>query len=198
MKYVFASVCLLALVVVAQGAATWDARMALDEAVKLEVTLDAQGQMSEIEYHVDPSTMPQHIKDAMTKAFPGKTVNITAGEKEHVDGVLHYELSAEIDGMEYEAMFTESGQPHVWEIQVKQGVVPPKVVQAIQGRYPGADLTKVVWEKIVYGGDPNGDPSEYHVKVPFQGKNYKVVLAPTGYVVDTFREIPAEIEVPVR
>lgn len=200
MRILVVTLCLAAFALVALAqSATWDIGLARD-ASKLEIVMNADGSMQEIEYYTPLAQIPEPARQAMTAAFPGATLQ-PIGEREHVNGVLHYEVSATEDvggvAMDREGMFTAQGVPYSWELQMPVGEVPAPVQQTMNQRFPNAAPGAFTWEKIVLGPDPNAAPYEYHVKVLSDGKNYKMVLTGSGTVLTGYLEIPAEIEVPI-
>ena len=158
------------------------------ESIELQVT--AAGNMGEIEYHIDPMAVPAAVRTAMDELHPGGAY--TAAEKEVNDGVLYYELSRTAGGMEVEAMFTPDGRLHSEEVEVAGTAVPEVVRTTAMDARSGAMVTK--WEEI---RDGDRRVFEYHVKMTSGGKNWKVMVAPSGTLLAIYREIPAEIEVPV-
>lgn len=157
----------------------------------IEMQVTAEGGLGEIEYHIDPSAVPGAVRDAMDLLHPGGP--FTAAEKEVNDGVLYYELTREVGGMEVEAMFTPEGRLHSEEIEVAEAAVPEPVRARARNARRGATVTK--WEEI---RDGDHRLFQYHVKMTSDGMNWKVMIAPDGALDAIYREIPSEIEVPVK
>ncbi len=169
--------------------AEWDNDSAAS-ARKLEVQVDSKGVRREIEYHIAPAEVPKAVRDAMDRLHPGGPFD--DAEKETHGGVLYYELSGKVNGMEVEAMFTADGRLHSEEIQVAQVSVPASVRDGAASALAGARPTK--WEEI---RDGRRTCIEYHVKMARGEDRYKVILTPDGQLLAIYREVPAEIEVPV-
>jgi len=157
----------------------------------LEVQVDERGGMVEVEYHVAPSVVPATVQAAMDRLHPGGP--FTAAEKEWNGGVLYYELSRTVQGMEVEAMFLPDGTLHSEEVQVPASKVPAAVQAGATAAVPGARVTK--WEEI---RDGNRQIVEYHAKATKGDQKYKIMVHRDGSVRGTVREVPSEIEVPVR
>jgi hypothetical protein len=168
--------------------AEWRTSEALD-AEKIEVQVDSEGRPLEVEHHVDPRSVPAPVREAMDALYPGGRA--VGAEKEYVGSSLFWELTKEIDGREVEAMFLPDGTLHAEEVEVSAGSVPDAVKAAVAEHMSG-ELTK--WEEI---RDGDRQLVEYHAKLTSNGRSYKLLVAPGGEVLGVFREIPAEIEVPV-
>jgi hypothetical protein len=177
-----------AIVLPACGGARWSNDDALD-AKKIEMTVNAQGKPTEIEFHMSPAEVPQVVREAMDKLHPGGA--FTDAEKEWNGGKLYYELSREVKGMEVEAMFTPDGQLFQQEVEVPQSKVPAGVQTAARAALSGGKVTK--WEEI---RDGDNTLLEYHVKMSRGGKDFKLMITLGGRVKAVYREIPSEIEVP--
>ena len=190
MKALIAAVIVGGLVAVAfAGPPTaWDIDDAR-RAVKIEIQMDKAGRVGEIEFHVDPDQVPSAVRVAMDNLHPGGPY--VGAEKEREDGVLYYELTREVDGLEMEAMFHPDGKLHSEEIQVAVDKVPVAVQAAIAEVYSDAKVSK--WEEI---RDGNRALIEYHVKLESGGRKYKAVVTTGGVFVEAFHEILAEVEVP--
>ncbi|RKY19989.1 MAG: hypothetical protein DRQ55_09130 [Planctomycetota bacterium] len=144
----------------------------------------------EVEYHVHPDGVPAAVHAAMDALFPSGP--IVGAEKEWNDGILYWELSREVDGYEIEAMFLPDGTLHQLEIGVDPTFVPDAVrttaAQAVAGAVPDK------WEEIRDGARVL---TEYHVKLSRADDRFKVVIAIDGALMAVFREVPAELELPV-
>ncbi|MHC4729199.1 MAG: hypothetical protein ACYS6Z_01250 [Planctomycetota bacterium] len=178
---------ILAILLPACGGARWNSEDALN-ARKIEMTMNAQGKPTEVEFHISPSQVPEVVRTAMDKLHPGGA--FTDAEKEWNGGKLYYELSREVKGMEVEAMFTPDGELFQQEIEVAQAKVPAGVQTAARAALSGGKVKK--WEEI---RDGNNALLEYHVKMARGGKDYKLMLTTAGRVTAVYREIPSEIEV---
>lgn len=89
-------------------------------------------------------------------------------------------------------MFQADGTPYQQEIQVAAESVPVVVRSAVQNSFAGATVT--AWEEIRSG---TGALLEYHVKLTKGDRKYKLLLSTSGGILGLYREVPAEIEVPV-
>ena len=156
----------------------------------IEVQVDSKGRPLEIEYHVKPQAVPASVREAMDALHPGGEA--VGAEKEYVGSDLFWELTKDIEGREVEAMFHPDGRLHSEEVEVEGSSVPDAVKAAVAARMDG-EVTK--WEEI-----RNGDRElvEYHAKLKASnGMKYKLLVTTHGEVFGVYREVPAEIEVPV-
>ena len=156
---------------------------------KLEVTMDAHGTPREIEYHIQPDQVPTVVPDAMDRLHPGGQV--VAAEKEWDGKQLCWELSKEIGGFEVEAMFFPDGRLHSEEVQVAATSIPAAVRTTAEGHL-GGQVNH--WEEI---RDGDRKLVEFHVKKTADGKDYKLRVSKAGVLLETYREVVAEIEVRV-
>ena len=173
----------------ARSPADWDiddARMAR----KIEIQVDKAGNLQEIEFHIDPARVPAAVREAMDKLHPGG--KFTGAEKERQGGVLYYELTSEVNGMEAEAMFRPDGTLHAEENEVAASAVPEAVRRTVEATFPGAQVSK--WEEI---RDGSRKLVEYHVKLVAGGRQVKAMITQAGAVTGAVLEVPAEIEVPI-
>jgi hypothetical protein len=154
----------------------------------LELVMDDLGMAADVEYHIPPEDVPAVVRQAMDRLHPGGP--FTGAEKEYEGGLLYYELTREVDGMDIEAMFFPDGRLHSEEIEVPESTVPAVVREAAQNAIPGSTIR--MYEEI---RDSNRALYEYHVKSTRGGMNYKVMLGTTGQLLAIYREIEAEIEV---
>ena len=157
---------------------------------KIEIQVDARGGIVEVEYHADPASIPEIVRQAMDRLHPGGP--FTDAERELNDGVLYYELSREVDGLEVEAMFTAGGELFSEEVEVRAGDVPQAIRDAITAHLPGGTVAK--YEEIRNG---SRELVEYHVKLDEDGRRHKLILSLEAQVMGDFLELVAEIEVPV-
>ena len=159
------------------------------DAERLEVAMDAKGNATEIEYHVRPEAVPAAVHEAMEALHPGGQA--TGAEKEYEGSTLYWELCKEVDGYSVEAMFTPDGTLHAEEVEVPASVVPQGVRKMVAGAGYG-DVR--AWERV-HDGDQ--ELVEYHVKTTRDDRNYKLIVSTEAELLAVFREIEAEIEVPV-
>ena len=181
---------LVAFAVPACATSGWNSHDALS-ADKIEMVMDDLGRQSEIEYHIPPENVPAVVRQAMDQLHPGGP--FTGAEKEYNGGMLFYELTRVVDGMEMEVMFYPDGKLHSEELQVPEGSVPAIVRSTAQEALGGGTVTK--WEEI---RNYRRELYEYHVKITKAGMKYKVMIGLKGELLAIFREIPAEIEVETR
>jgi hypothetical protein len=158
-------------------------------AEKIELQVGAGGEVQEIEYHVRPGMVPDAVRDAMDSLHPGGRA--TGAEKEYIGSTLYWEVTKQIDGRYVEAMFLADGSLHSEEVEVAQDAVPAAVKRAVANHMSGR-VNK--WEEI---RDHSRTLVEYHVKLTSNGADYKLAVSPDGVVRQTFREVAAEIELPV-
>lgn len=169
----------------------------------IEMKVDAGGRCLEVEYHYPLSMLevpegeggvPQAVQEKMAELY-GKSVKITAIEKERHPSGLYWELATTKDGKKHEVMFRPDGTPVSFEIEIDG--VPATIAQRLTAEF--GTLASVRWEKIVEGADPNGPATEYHAKFEKDGKSHKVALkAGNGQLIGVWYEIQAELEVPAR
>ncbi|MHC4471309.1 MAG: hypothetical protein ACYS99_10130 [Planctomycetota bacterium] len=186
------SLALIGLLLCSCGSAVGEEKSGLNTAdalaaVKIEILIDEKGQMGEIEYHISPKGVPEAVKKAMDELHPGGPY--TGAEKEVNEGVLYYELTREVEGLEVEAMFLPDGTLHQEEVQVAEEKVPEAVRKTVESAVSGATVKK--WEEI---RGPDRKLIEYHVKIAKGAKHYKVMIATDGKLLSVYREIPAELE----
>jgi len=160
------------------------------QARSLEVQLDASGLPVEIEYHCESADVPQAVHDAMTELH-GEGEDVGA-EREWLAGVQDFEFVREVDGLAVEAMFTADGQLHAEEVEVRREDVPAAVVDAAAARWPQGRVSS--WEVV---RDGRRQLVAYHVKVSDGGRRYKAAVSADGVVTGVWRELEAEIEVPL-
>jgi len=158
---------------------------------EIEIQVSANGEVREIEYHIDQSMLPIAVINAANKKFVGG--RIVDCEKEYVDGRVYYEVTKAIEGKKYEGMFTSDGKPYMLEITIDESDTPENVIRAAHGAVAGGLITSV--EQIMDGPDKL---REYHIKKNVDGRKYKILIRPDGGHIETYREIPAEIEIPAR
>jgi hypothetical protein len=176
---------------IAQGCAAapiLDAEAAAN-AESIELLLDANSGFVEVEYHVSPDQVPAPVLAAMDALHPGGKA--TAAERELVGTTLYWEVTKRANGREVEAMFLPDGTLYQQEIEIAATDVPEEVRAAFRDRM-GVPAGK--WEEIRDGA---GARTEFHAKARKDDKAYKVVIGLDGTVLAVFREVPAEIEVPV-
>lgn len=146
-------------------------------------------QIEEVEFHVDPSSVPEQIR-ALARELIGGT--IADCEVEYHGSELYYEVTCLVDGEEKEVMFTSDFEPHRWEVGTAESEVPKAVMEAARLAVPGADVTKC---EAILDGDRN--LLEYHFKLKKEGIKYKAVVSLAGKVERLYRETIGEIEVPL-
>ena len=190
MKYARTAVaiCLPLLGACASDAAWRSEDALLAELVEMQV--DGSGNTVEIEYHVAISMVPAEVRAAMDALHPGGRT--TGAEKEYQGSELYWEITKQVGGRSVEAMFRPDGTVHSQEIEVPATAVPEEVKRSVASMVRG-QVTK--WEEI---RDEDGELVEYHAKVSSDGMKYKASVSADGEALGVVREIPAEIEVPVR
>jgi hypothetical protein len=157
----------------------------------IEFAVDKDGDVTEVEYHVSKDAIPEKVLQSAEEMFPGAL--LADAEKEWVGSTLYYEVTKKKGGEAYEVMMTPKGKPYRMEMTVKPSDVPAGVLGAADEAIPGGRRSSV--EKIL-DGDKN--LLEYHIKKEVKGIKYKILVGPDGEVLCVYREVPAEIEVPVK
>lgn len=184
----------LAVAALAAGCASSGTAWRIDtglEAESIELQVDADGTIVEIEYHVLPDAVPQAIHDAMARLHPGGVP--TGAEKEWIGDTLYWELTTSDGAYDAEAMFTEDGRLHSSEVEVPATAVRAVVRESVLASEWG--LARI-WEEIRDGEEKL---VEYHVKTSTaDGRDYKLAVSPKGAITGVWREIEAEVELPVR
>lgn len=170
--------------------ARWDNDRA-GSARTLEVQVDKGGRFTEVEYHISPDSVPAAVRQAMDRLHPGGAFDDAEYETSH--GKPYYELSRKAGGMEVEAMFTPDGELYSEEIQIPMSKVPEAARNRMMSAMAGGQATK--WEEI---RDGKREVTAYHVKMNRGGDKFKLMFTPDGALEGTVREVPAEIEVPVK
>jgi len=156
----------------------------------IELRVDADGKIQEVEYHISPEYLPAKVVKAVDALMPGAAID---AEKEyHRDGI-YYEVSKKSNGRDAEVMVHPNGKLHSKELEVPEAEIPASVLAGADRAVPFGTVTKR--ETIL---DKDGHLVEYHVKKTVDGKKYKIRLALGGKVLEVLREVPAEIEVPVK
>jgi hypothetical protein len=125
----------------------------------------------------------------MDQLHPGSAYD--DAEYETSKGKPYYELARRVNGMEVEAMFTPEGVLHSEEIQIAGAKVP----EAVRSRATAWGGQVTMWEEI---RDEKREVTAYHVKVTRGGDKFKLMFEPDGTLEGAVREVPAEIEVPVK
>ena len=158
------------------------------DAERIELSVDSKGQPHEIEYHLPPHHVPDEVHAAMDLLYPGEAF---AGEKEFEGSTMYWELSKMVDGRKVEALFDTDVRLRRLEIEVGAEAIPEEVRAAVAGRAYGLVNS---WEEI---RDGDRKMIEYHAKTARSGLNYKIIIDPAGEVTAVYREVVAEIELPV-
>jgi hypothetical protein len=156
---------------------------------KLEVQVDGGGHYAEVEYHISPDSVPAAVRKAMDQLHPGGAFE--DAEYETSKGKPYYELARKVNGMEVEAMFTPAGVLHSEEIQIPGSKVP----EAVRSRATSWGGQVTMWEEI---RDEKREVTGYHAKVTRGADKFKLMFEPGGALEGAVREVPAEIEVPVK
>jgi hypothetical protein len=158
---------------------------------KIEIAVTSAGHLMEIELHLAADQLPDVIVEAAHREMPGGT--IVDAEKEYDGGTYYYEVTKNVNGMEMEVMFTLAGELHAMEVPIRANETPAAVLETAEVAVPGG--TRVSIEKIL-----NADRTitEYHIKKAVSGLRYKIIIMPDGKLVRAMREVPAEIEIPVK
>jgi hypothetical protein len=159
-----------------------------DPAGLMELELDRDGTLREIEVDVPLTSLPRHVLDAASKAFP--EAKFVGAEREVQGDVRGWEVKFELDGLGGEVVVDEEGNVRETEREVPEAKVPEAVLTASAAAIPDSKLTSA--EMIERAGDLS-----YHIKRERNGASYKIVLTPDGKVLRKVREARAEIEIPL-
>jgi len=161
--------------------------------LRIEVTLDGDGNVSSVEYHVKPEQIPANARQAIMDAVGGGLA--TDAEIEYQDGVRQYELTVVASGLEKEVLVAEDLSVISKELELAPNEAPQGLKDALAGIefLQGAVPSK--WEGIYDGQD---QLLEYHVKATKLDKKYKIVFSTDFVPKVIYREALAEIEVPVK
>jgi hypothetical protein len=147
--------------------------------------------VGEVEFHVNAESIPVSILKRAKEEMPEGVIDDC--EIEYHGGDKYYEVTMVVKGKEQEAMFTEAGKVHRWEVEIAPMEVPPMVVKTAESVLKGAEMKKA--EQIL---DKGWNVQEYHFKMEKEGVKYKVIVSLGADRVQVFRETVAEIEVPIR
>lgn len=173
------------------GPATFDVRRA-SEAELLELSLSKSGAVTTIEYHVDTAEVPPAVKQSMDRLHPGGP--FTGAEYEVLEsGEGLWELSRVVDGRKVEALFHADGRLHSEELEIDGSTVPDPVRSRLRERFPRGSGWS--FEEI---RNEQQRPVEFHVKLEQDGMRYKAAVYQNGHIRAIWREVQAEVEVPVR
>jgi hypothetical protein len=157
---------------------------------KLEVGLTEDGGIGDVEFHVPLEALPAAVRAAADRHMPGG--DVVDCEKEYLDGVAHWEVTKRTAGKDQEILFDSTGTPVLWELEIDPSSAPKNVIEAADAAI-GGSRTKV--EEI---RDAAKNLTAYHIKKDEGGIRYKIVLSTKGVVEQVYREMSAEIEVPIR
>jgi uncharacterized membrane protein YkoI len=129
------------------------------------------------EQKVPLDQVPQAVKDAANKEFPG--AKITGAEKESENGKTMYELQIAHGGQKLEAEFTPEGQLKEIEQRIKLDQLPEVVRKAVKMANAGATLKGA--EKVIHVTNGKRHLHAYEVAITTQdGKKKEVVVSPKG------------------
>ena len=85
------------------------------------------------------------------------------------------------------------GRLHRLELEIADSDAPARVLAAADRAVPWGRRTRV--ERVL---DGNERLIEFHVKKVAEELRYKILIAPDGTVKQVYREIPAQIEIPIK
>jgi hypothetical protein len=78
------------------------------------------------------------------------------------------------------------------ELEIPEEQAPEPVRETIAERFPEAAIPR--YDEV---RDGQRAVRAYHVRLRFEARRYKLVIAPTGVLLQTLLEVPADVEVPV-
>lgn len=182
----------------------------------MELTMDRRGQVMELEATLNAKHTPTHLVNRLTTWLPG--ASIMGCEWERTPEGDHMELQCAYNGEELQVIFHPKTLAVVQvEVALDAQQIPPPLLEAARReltdalgpstpptslRFEGADwlaLAPSMEGAELLKQRPPGNL--YHIKWSSRGgagAHYKVVLGPEGRVQAMLREIPAEIEIPIR
>jgi uncharacterized membrane protein YkoI len=113
------------------------------------------------EAEIPVDQVPKAVIDSSRAKFPGARIREAARETE--DGKTVFELALTHDGKKMDVTFQENGTLVVVESEVAESEVPAVVLQAVNGKYPGAKIGLV--ESVKKGPDVKkvADYYEFHL-----------------------------------
>ena len=161
--------------------------------LRIETTLDEDGDVVSIEYHVKPEQIPADARQAILDAIGGGTA--VDAEIEYQDGEKQYEMTVVVSGLEHEVLVGSDLKVISKEIELPGHSTPQELKDAFASIefLQGAVVSK--WEGIY---DANDVLLEYHVKATKVDKKYKATFTTDFQPLIIYREAKAEIEVPVK
>ncbi|MCR9243509.1 MAG: hypothetical protein NXI31_00650 [bacterium] len=156
---------------------------------KLETSVDGDGAVTEIEYHIAPNLVPTAVRGAMSELYPD--VTFERAEYEVRSGETLYELVTAVEGRSVNAMFHEDGRLHTLEVEIDPES-EPAITRTVMRAWPGCTIEAVEQvrdgEQLIVG---------YHVDITSRERAIKVTVDRSGQVTAAVREIAAEVEVPI-
>lgn len=155
----------------------------------IEVGCDGNGRILEVEYHTTPDHVPENVRAEMEKVVPGGV--ITGCEKEVEGKHVYWEVQKRVNGLDREVLFDSRAKVISTEFEIPLATSPASVLAAADKWIHGGEITAV--EEVRKGGGLT-----YHVKKQVEGMRYKLLFTPGGELIMAYREVPAEIEVPIR
>jgi hypothetical protein len=161
--------------------------------LRIEVSLDEDGNVASVEYHVKPEQIPAEARQAILDAIGGGTP--VDAEIEYQGGEKQFEMTVVVSGLEKEVLVGQDLKVISKEIELPASETPQELKDAFAALefLQGAVVSK--WEGIYDGHD---ELLEYHVKATKLAKNYKVTFTTDFEPLVIYREAKAELEIPVR
>jgi hypothetical protein len=156
----------------------------------LEFLTDEDGYVSRLEYHIAPGETPPAVRAAMDRMHPGDPY--TGAQIEVHGRQLLYELSRTVDGLAVAAVFRPDGTLVNEELQIPEERAPESVREIIAERFPGAAVPR--YDEV---RDGQRAVRAYHVRLRHGARDYKLVIAPDGVLLQALLEVDAEVVVPV-
>ncbi len=123
--------------------------------------------------------VPKAVMESVKKRFPNGEV--TGASKETEDGKTTYEINVKDNGSKIDVELTPEGAIAVIEKQIKADGLPKAVTDALEGKYPKANHTKV--EEIIKVKDGNEKLECYEILlVTADNKKFEVCVSPEGKI----------------
>jgi hypothetical protein len=155
----------------------------------MEVTLGGSGYVDGVEFHVPLETLPEEIHEAALNHAADS--EIVSCEKEYLGRKQYWEVTVLRGSKQEELLFDSAGTVHRWEIQIDVLDAPEAILEEADSAV-GGWIVEV--EEI---RDADYELVEYHVKKNNNGDRYKLVFRASGKLKQVYKEVPAELEVPI-
>jgi len=159
-------------------------------AENLAFRVDSRGRLVRTEYRIATSDVPEKVCAAMDRLHPGD--DYTGAEFEIRGRKTYYQLSRVVDGFRVESLFSDDGTLEEETLEIPAEKAPIAVRETVQERFP--DAADPGFESL---RDGQGQVKEYQVTLRLGDRTYRLSLSPEGQLARVWRELTAEVEVPV-